>query len=101
MDVSLEAASLLSKRLHSEENEEGSDLPEAFYPSDKEDCNASLEGIYPSNFEPVNVWMEDNDYNALKQQNPRKDDSKDHELEKVGVLLVGHCYVVINFVYTI
>ena len=90
MDVSLEAMSPPSKRLCSVE----SDLPEAIYPSDEEDSNASLQGcevIYPSeesSLEPVNVPTEDNDFNA---SNPGKDDSEEHELQKIGALLVGSC----------
>lgn len=102
MAESLVAVSPLSKRCRLEisSSEEESDLPEAIFPSDEEDFNTSLESckaFYPSeesNLEPLKVmeFASFTQNSPLKWQNiADKDDSEDHELGKIGRLLVGTC----------
>ena len=96
MDESLITASPPSKRLRSEisSSDEESDLPKAIFPS--KDFNTSLEScefFYPSeesNLEPLKA-TEFTQNRHSKQQNSDNYDSEDHELEKIGRLLVGTC----------
>lgn len=97
----LAAVSPPSKRFRLEDSlsEEESDLPEIIYPSDEEDFNTSRESckiFYPSeesNLSPSKVTKSAGftQNSPLKQQNIAGEDSEDHELEKIGRLLVGTC----------
>lgn len=88
-----------SKRLRSDtSSEEEIDLPEAIFPSD-EDCDTSMESceiFYPSeesNLGPLKVteFTSSTENNHSKQQSIDEGDSEDHELKKIGRLLVGFC----------